>query len=86
MKPKKNISILPKITLILIQESKKRHIHPSIRKTQYFLKNKAKHYLKNGDFITFRVTYEDNSQNCGSYNKIEDLMWAFNAFVKEYLK
>jgi hypothetical protein len=85
MKTSKNKN-LPRITLILQKENDKQYIRPSVRRTQYFLNNKAEHYLKIVDSITIRVVYTDGLQNCGTYNKIEDLRWAFNAFIKEYLK
>ena len=85
MKILKNSKFLPKVTLILIKDNKKTHLYPSIRKTQYFLTNKAKYYLKNDYFITIRVIYPDGSQNSGTYNKIRDLSWSFNAFIREYL-
>ena len=75
-----------KVRIILQKKGKKVFIYPSIRKTQFFLRNKAKSYLKNGYFITIRVIYPDGFQNAGTYNKIKDLFWAFKAFIKEYLE
>ena len=86
MKILKNNKILPKVTLILTKNNKKKYIYPSIRKTRFFLTNKAKFYLKNDYFITIRVIYPDGFQNAGTYNKIKDLFWAFKAFIKEYLE
>ena len=82
---KNKYKILPKVTLILTKGNIKKYIYPSIRKTQFFLKNKAKSYLKNDYLITIRVAYPDGSQNAGTYEKVEDLFWAFKAFIKEYL-
>ena len=75
-----------KVRIILNKDGKKVFMYPSIRKTQFFIKSKAKPYLKNDFIITIRVIYFDGSQNAGTYNKIEDLFWAFKAFIKEYLK
>ena len=75
-----------KVRMILNKDGKKVFMYPSIRKTQFFIKNKARPYLKNGYFITIRVIYFDGSQNAGTYNRSEDLFWAFKAFIKEYLK
>lgn len=85
---KKTITIYnkPKVRIILQKGGKKVFSYPSIRKTQIFLRNKAKHYLKNGYFITIRAVYHNGSQNAGTYNKIEDLFWAFKTFIKEYLE
>lgn len=85
MKILKNNKILPKVTLILKKDNKKKYIYPSIRKTQFFLRNKAKSFLKNNYLITIRVNYPDGSQNAGTYKKIDDLFWALKAFIKEYL-
>ncbi|KKP86219.1 MAG: hypothetical protein UR89_C0029G0004 [Candidatus Roizmanbacteria bacterium GW2011_GWA2_35_8] len=82
MKTKLN---LPKITLILIKNNQKRFIYPSIRKTQNFLRNKAESYLKNDYLITFKVLYKDGGSNSGTYYRISDLNWAYQAFIREYL-
>ena len=76
---------LPKVTLILIKGNKKKYLYPSLRKTQFFLNNKAEAYLKNGDLVTIRVSYTDDSHNSGTYNSVGDLNLAFEAFVKEYV-
>lgn len=76
----------PKITLILNKNDKKVYVYPSLRKTQNFLRNKARVYLKMDYFITFRVVYKDGLQNSGTYNTLVDLNWAYQAFVKEYLR
>ena len=85
---KKTITIYNKlkVRLILNKDGKKIFLYPSLRKTQFFIKNKAKPYLKNDFIITIRVIYFDGSQNAGTYSKIEDLIWAFKAFIKEYLE
>jgi len=85
MKKTKNNKTLPKITLILEKDSKKTYLYRSVRKTQFFIKNKAKAYLKNDDLITIRVSYPDGSQNSGTYNNIGELTWALEAFVKDYV-
>lgn len=91
---KKKYSV-PKIRLILIKGRKKVCLHPSYRKTQNFIKNKAELLLKNGYLINITAVYgkgTDNYgkqtvfKNSGSYNTFEDLNWAFGAFVKEYMK
>ena len=94
MKNIKN-NIVPKITLILVKDSKKLHRCPSLRRAQNFLRNKAEGFLKNGYSITIKVTYGyaiNNLgkrvlfQNSGTYGDIESLKWAYQAFVREYLK
>lgn len=86
---------LPKITLILKKVKQKSYIYPSIRKMQFFLRNKAESCLKNGYLVTIQVKYgyginafkkKVMFQNSGTYEKVEDLNWAFQAFVKEYIK
>ncbi len=86
MKNQKNTKLLPKITLILTKGDTKRYTRPSIRRMQYFLRNKAEPYLKSGYLITIRTTYCDETTNSGTYNNLQDLKWAFQAFVKEYIK
>lgn len=78
--------VVRKITLILKRGDKKMFLYPSVRKTQNFLRNKAKHYLKNGYLITIRVSYKSGGTNSGTYDTVEDLNWAFKAFVKEYME
>ncbi len=82
----KNNTFVRRITLILKKDSEKHFIYPSVRKMQNFLRNKAKHYFKNGYFITIRVLYKDGATNSGTYDKIEGLKWALQAFVRDYLK
>ncbi len=76
---------LLKITIICSKDSKKVYSYPSIRKTKFFLHGKAKSYLNKGFLITIRVKYVDGSYNSGSYKKLEDLHWAYQTFVKEYV-
>ncbi len=76
---------LPKVTIICSKNSEKVYSYPSIRKTKYFLHVKAKSYLKKGFLITIRVKYDDGSHNSGSYQRLEDLYWAYQTFVKEYV-
>jgi len=76
---------MPKVTIICRKNSEQVYLYPSIRKTLFFLRNKADSYLKNGFLITVRVRYVDGNYNIGSYNKIEDLFWAYQAFIEEYV-
>lgn len=85
MKNKKNLHNPPKITFVFAENGQKRFIHPSIRRAQYFVKNKAEHYLKNDNYVTIRVSYKKGGTNTGTYETISDLKWAFQAFVIEYL-
>ena len=94
MKRVNNNKSLPKVTLILKKDSERRYLYPSIRKTQYFLHNKAELLFKKGYLITIRVSYGygiDNFgkrvlfDNEGTYEDIESLKLAFKTFVKEYL-
>jgi hypothetical protein len=94
MKTNKN-KFVPKVTLILNGNEKEVRLHLSIRKTQKFLKTKAKSFLKNDSTITFKVTYGYQINvfghrtlitNSGTYKTVDELEWAFQAFVKEYLK
>ncbi|OGK19009.1 hypothetical protein A3H83_00185 [Candidatus Roizmanbacteria bacterium RIFCSPLOWO2_02_FULL_39_8] len=87
-------SHLPKVAVILIKNNQKQYLYPSIRKTQFFLRNKAESYLKNRYSITIRVSYgysQDNwgnrvlFENNGTYKDIDSLNCAYQAFVKEYL-
>jgi len=94
MKIKNKYRIVPKITFILRKDNIRRHIHPSLKRTQIFLKNKADAYLKKGYLITIKVKYVSEkdllgkktvSQNSGTYEDLEGLKWAYQAFIKEYL-
>lgn len=94
MKRRTNNKNLPKVTLILKKDGERQYLYPSIRKTQYFLHNKAELFIKKGYLITIRVSYGfgiDNFgkrvlfDNEGTYNDIESLKLAFKAFVKEYI-
>ncbi len=69
-------------------------MRPSPRRMQNFLRNKAEFYLKKGFSITVRVTYGKMtdvfgktifSQNSGTYERLDDLKWAYQTFVKEYV-
>lgn len=95
MKNKNKYKNLPKITFILRKNNKRIHIHPSLKRTQIFLKNKADAYLKKGYLITITVKYgygkdlsekKTVSQNSGTYGNLESLKWAYQGFVKEYLE
>lgn len=86
---------LPKISFILENDKKKILIYPSIRKAKKFLRNKAKSYLRKGFKITIKVNYgyglnafgkKTLFQNSGTYKTLDDLKWAFQAFVIDYLK
>ncbi len=86
---------VPKVTLILIRNGKRTFLYPSLRKTQNFIRNKAKHYFKNGYLIKIRVRYGYGIdafgkrvmfENAGTYNSVGDLKWAYQAFVKEYME
>lgn len=94
MKIKNKYKNLPRITFILRKDSKRIHIRPSLKRTQIFLKNKAYAYLKKGYSITITVKYvygkdrsgkKTVSQNSGTYENLESLKWAYQAFIKEYL-
>lgn len=85
MNMKTNRKSLPKITLFFSKGDKRISLRPTIRKTHYFLKNKADSYIKKGFSITFRVSYPDGSTNSGTYTKLVDLNWAYQAFVKEFI-
>ncbi len=83
-----------KISLIFKKYGEKVSYHRSPRKTQNFLKNKAESYLKSDYSCTIRVSYgkavnawgeEVVFQNSGTYSRINDLLWAYQVFVKEYL-
>ena len=83
-----------KITLILKKESKKHFLYPSVRKMQNFLRSEAVSYLKKGFLITIRVSYGCGInvkgervifKNEGTYKSVNDLKWAFGAFVRGYL-
>ena len=74
-----------KVRIILNKDGKKVFMYPSIRKTQNFLRNKAESYLKNDYLITFKVLYKDGGSNSGTYYRISDLNWAYQAFIREYL-
>lgn len=83
-----------KITIILEKDGQKSYLYPSVRKMQFFLRNKANRYFKSHYLITIRVTYgmERNVfgktvmfENTGTYSKLGDLQWAYQVFVKEYL-
>lgn len=89
-----NIYSVPKISLTLIKNSQVTHTYPSLRRTQFFLRNEAERLLKNDCRITIQVTYgyvinhlgkRVLSRNSGTYENIEDLRWAYSAFVSEYL-
>lgn len=91
----KNKRTLPKITIFLEKDGKKTSLRPSIRKMQFFLKNKAESYFKNDYLMTIRVSYGKGMNvfgqrvlfhNSGTYENLEDLRWAFEVFVKDYLK
>lgn len=95
MKNKNKYKNLPKITIILIKDNKRIRLHPSLKRTQIFLKNKADAYLKKGYLITITVKYgygkdisgkKTVSQNSGTYENLEGLRWAYQGFVKEYLE
>lgn len=93
MKNRKNKKSLPKVTLTLKEDGK---VVRQIRKTgkvKYFIDREAKKWLKNGRSFFIRATYgyEVDTfgkrvlfQNTGTYETVEDLKWAFQAFVKEY--
>lgn len=95
MKNKNKYKNLLKITFILRKDNLRRHIHPSLKRTQIFLKNKAYAYLKKGYSITITVKYVSGkdlsgkktvSQNSGTYEDLESLKWAYQGFIKEYLE
>ena len=85
---------MPKISLFLKKDNKVVHLYPSHRKMSFFLKHQAGTYFKNGYKITIRVKYGYHIDcfnkkvmvyNSGTYSSVEDLNWAFLAFVKDYL-
>ena len=90
----KNILPVPKISLTLVKNSQKTHLRPTLHRTRIFIRNKAEDLLKNDYSITIQVTYgyvinhlgkRVLSKNSGTYKSIEDLRWAYLAFVSEYL-
>lgn len=74
-----------KVTIILNKDGKTTYLYPSLKKTQNFIRNKAGQYLKMGFFTTLRVSYPDGSHNSGTFYCINELKWAYQAFIKEYL-
>jgi hypothetical protein len=74
-----------KVTIILQKEGEKQFLYPSVRKTKFFLNNKANTYLKNDVLVTLRVAYRDGAENSGTYKSIGDLHWAYQAFITDYL-